>query len=115
MATRMPGETHRQPLTTWPREVVRATVLAYRAALAEGKLGAEAERAGMDAYVGAGGDPGRAAIDIFPIVSATARDHGEWFWRPVRERVERKEQHLRSSGLWPPPKGRRDWLPRRDG
>jgi hypothetical protein len=32
----MPGDTTRTPLRTWRRDVVRATVLAYRKAMGEG-------------------------------------------------------------------------------
>ena len=105
----MPGETHRIPLSTWRRELVRATVLAYRAAAGAGKLDPDAYAAARDAYIGAEGDPAQAPREVMQIVSAAARDHGEWFWRPVRERLEREERYWRRRGMWPPPKNPQDW------
>lgn len=107
----MTGETHRTPIRSWPREMVRATVLAYRAALGDGGLGPEAFQAAREAFIAAGGEPDRAPHDIPLMVSAAARDHGEWFWRPARERVDREERFWRSRGIWPLPLDRRAWPP----
>ncbi len=102
-------DTHRTVLTAWPRPLVVAVVLAYRRAMIEGGLDPEAYRAALAAYLAEGGDPERAPSDIPQIVAAASRDHGDWFWRPVRERIAREEAWWRARGIWPPPKDGRAW------
>ncbi|WP_270934430.1 hypothetical protein [Falsiroseomonas oryzae] len=99
----MPGDTHRTPLSHWSRDVARATVLAYRRGKADGLPEATCADLAGRAYVASGGDPGRVQGDLYRIISAAARDHGEWFWRPVRERLAREERYMRSIGMWRPP------------
>ena len=86
-----------------------AVVLAYRKAMADGGLDPEAYRAARDAFLAAGGDPERAPSEVPRIVSAAARDHGDWFWRPVRERIAREERWWKARSIWPPPKDRSRW------
>ncbi len=69
----------------------------------------EAYRAAADAFLAAGGDPEAAARDVPLIVSAVARDHPDWLYRPVRERIAREERWWKAQGVWPPPKDRREW------
>lgn len=99
----MPGETIRTPLTTWQRDLVRATVLAYRKAMGEGLTDAQAWPLTREAYLAAGGDPERAATEIPEMVTAAARDHGDWFWRPAHAYADRQDRYMRSIGMWPPP------------
>ena len=89
----MPHDTHRTPLTSWSRPVAVATVLACRNAMGAQPraMVAYAAVAGA-AFLAAGGDPQRAKRDVPRIVAAAARDHGEWFWRPSRERIAREER-----------------------
>ena len=101
----MPGETHRAPLSSWSRPVVVATVLAYRRSMGEQPRAPVADRAAEAAFLAAGGDPGLAARDVVLIVSAAARDHPDWFWRPSRERIAREGAAWKARGVWPPPKG----------
>jgi len=63
----------------------------------------------MAAFIAAGGEPAEAGRVVPEIVAAAARDHGEWFWRPVRERVEAEERYWRRRGIWPPPTTPTDW------
>jgi hypothetical protein len=100
------ADTTRTPLTRWPQEVARATALAYRKAAGEGLLGIDRFRPARDAFMAAGGDPAEAPSAVMEIVAAAARDHGEWFWRPSRLRVEAEERYWRGRGIWPPPMGR---------
>ena len=102
-------DTHQTLLTAWPRPLVAAVVLAYRRAMIEGGLDPEAYRVALAAYLAEGGDPEQAPSDIPRIVAAATRDHGGWFWRPVRERIAREEAWWRARGVWPPPANRRDW------
>ena len=102
-------DTQQTVRTAWPRPLVVAVVLAYRRAMIEGGLDPEAYRAALAAYLAEGGDPERAPSDIPQIVAAASRDHGDWFWRPVRERLAREEAWWRARGIWPPPKDRRAW------
>ena len=106
----MPGETHRVVLSSWSRPVVVATVLAYRASMGEQPRAAVADRDAEAAFLAAGGDPGLAKRDVPLIVSAAARDHPDWFWRPARERIAREERWWKTRGVWPPPKDRSAWL-----
>ena len=99
----MPGDTIRTPISTWNRDVFRATVLAYRQAMIEGRLDPVAAARACDAYVAAGGDPARASAEVMSHVAAAIRDHGAWFWRPVHERIAREEAALKKLGWWPPP------------
>jgi hypothetical protein len=107
----MPGDTTRTPLRTWRRDVVRATVLAYRKAMGEGLTDWQAGPGTLAAYLAAGGDPERAERDIPEMIAAAARDHGEWFWRPAQLRIEREERFWRRRGIWPPPMNRAEWPP----
>jgi len=102
---------HRLPMTTWPCELVRATVLAYRSAMAAGGLDPEATAAARAAYLAAGGDPAEIASAIHTIVAEVTRLRSEWFWRPVKARIEREDRWLRHIGLWPPPLDRSRWPP----
>ena len=102
-------DTQQTVRTAWPRPLVVAVVLAYRRAMIEGGLDPEASRAALAAYLAAGGDTAQAPSDIPSIVAAASRDHGDWFWRPVRERIAREEAWWRARGIWPPPKDRRAW------
>ena len=103
---------HSVPMSAWRREIARATVLAYRRAMVEHGFAQEAYFAGKAAYSAAGGDPERAERDVPMIAAAATRDHSEWFWRPVKARIERQERYLRSTGMWPPPLlDRRSWPP----
>jgi hypothetical protein len=104
----MPGDTTRTPLTTWRRDIVRATVLAYRAAKGEGATEAESHAAAKAAYLAAGGDPD-AAGPVYEIIAAAIRDHGEWFWRPLRRYMDRQERYMRTIGMWPPPMIAQTW------
>jgi hypothetical protein len=52
------------PPPTWRRDVVRATVLAYRKAMGEGLTDWQAGPGTLAAYLAAGGDPERAERDI---------------------------------------------------
>lgn len=103
------GNPHPLPLATWSREMVVGVVLAYRKAHAEGRGDVQAWIDARAAYVAAGGDPERAGVDMPLIVSAAIRDHAEWFWRPVKARVEREERYWRGCGIWPPPMNRAAW------
>ena len=105
----MPGETTRVPLSNWPREVVRATVLAYRKAMGEGLSDWQATPRVRAAYLAAGGDPTRMATDIPEMIAAAVRDHSEWFWRPARDYLDRQHRYMKSIGMWPPPKNWNAW------
>jgi hypothetical protein len=107
----MPGETTRTPLTRWSVEVARATVLAYRRAMGEGLDDWQSYPLTRAAYLAAGADPDAAPRAIPEIIAAAARDHGEWFWRPVRLRLDREERWLKACGIWPPPFNRSSWPP----
>lgn len=72
--------------------------MASAAGRPEGK-GAEAART----YVAAGGDPEQACSEHNRIVAATIRGHTDWFWRPVRARIERENRAWKARGIWPPP------------
>lgn len=98
----MPGETHRTPLSSWSRDVARATVLAYRAGKGDGADEAECARRAAEAFFAAGGDAARVKVDLYPIISAAARDHTEWFWRPAHAYAERRDRYMRFIGMWPP-------------
>lgn len=101
----MPGDTTRVSLKAWPRELVVATVLAYRKAMGDGLTDWEATPIVRAAYLAAGGDPeDKGAVP--EMVAAAARDHREWFWRPTRERIEREERDWKRRGIWPPPVSR---------
>lgn len=100
----MPGDTIRTPIASWNREIFRATVLAYRQAMIEGHLDPVASRRAHETYIAAGGDPRRAGEEVMTYLAAAIRDHGEWFWRPVRQRMAREEAAMRKLGWWPPPK-----------
>jgi hypothetical protein len=104
-----PVDTTRAPLTSWRRDVLRATVLAYRRAMGEGLTDWEAGPSVPAAFIAAGGQPELAPTQIPQMIAAAARDHGEWFWRPARERVAREERFWRSRGHWPPLMDRRTW------
>ena len=106
----MTGSTHRAPLTSWSRPVVVATVLAYRCSMGEQPWAPVADRAARAAFLAAGSDPELAARDVVLVVSAAARDHPDWFWRPARERIAREERWWKARGVWPPPKDRSAWL-----
>ncbi|SFK99408.1 hypothetical protein [Falsiroseomonas stagni] len=110
----MSANTTRTPLTRWSREVAKATVLTYRRAKGGGAEEQEAQQATRAAYLAAGGDPAEAGTSIPEIIGAAARDHGEWFWRPLAERLEREERWLKHCGIWPPPYNRALWPPMPD-
>ena len=57
---RMPNDTHRAPLTSWPRPVVVATVLAYRRSMGEQPRAPVADCAARAAFLAAGAGPDRA-------------------------------------------------------
>ena len=105
--------TDREPpsMERWPRELIRAVALAYRRAMAEGGLDPEAAAAAREAFLAAGGDPDEAGSAIYIIIAEVTRLHSEWFWRPVKARIERENRWLRHIGMWPPPKDRRKWPP----
>ena len=100
----MPGadDTHRTPMPAWPPTVVTAVVQAYRHSMGEQPWTTVADRAAHTAFLVAGGDPERAPHDVACIVSAAACDHGAWFWRPARARIEREERWWKERGTWPP-------------
>src|SRR3712207_2310252 len=104
-------DSHQPPMERWPREPVRAVALAYHRALAEGGLDPEATAAAREAYLVAGGDPDEIASAIHTIVAEVTRLHGEWFWRPVKARIERENRRLHHVALWPPPLDRSKWPP----
>lgn len=54
------------------------------------------------AYVAARGDPADKTA-IREMVAAAARDHKEWIWRPIRERIAREDRNRKRRGIWPPP------------
>jgi hypothetical protein len=93
----MPGDTTRVPLSNWLREVVRATVLAYRKAMGDGLTDWQATPPVRAAYLAAGGDPKRMATAIPGMIAAAARDHSEWFWRPARNHIARQRRCERSA------------------
>ena len=79
-------------LSSWPRSVVVAAVLAYRTSMGEQPESTVAYRAARDAFIAAGGDPNLAFIEVPQLIGAAARDHSDWFWRPANERIAREEQ-----------------------
>ncbi len=105
----MSANTTRIPLTRWSRDIVKATVLAYRRAKGEGLEEYAAQPLTRAAYLAAGGDPAEAGTAIPEMIGAAARDHSEWFWRPQNERLEREERWLKHCGMWPPPLNRALW------
>ncbi len=92
------------PLVGFQREQIRAAALAYRAAMTEGDSDGPAKQRAISAYIAAGGNAETAFKDVTRIIASVASDHGEWFWRPVWERLEREEYAMRKLGWWPPPK-----------
>lgn len=105
----MPGNPHPIPLATWSRPMVIGVVMAYRTAHANGLGDVAAWEAARTAYVAAAGALERSPTDMPLIVSAAIRDHCDWFWRPVRARVEREERYWRGRGILPPPMNRATW------
>lgn len=91
------------PLVGLQQEQIRAAALAYRTAMTEGEQDAPAMRRAIAAYVAAGGGRDTAAADARRIVASVSTEHGEWFWRPVRERLAREEYAMRKLGWWPGP------------
>lgn len=78
------ADTHRTPLASWSRPVV--VVLAYRPSMGKQPRATVAER---------------AAHDIPLMISAAARDHSEWFWRPSRERIAHEERSWKGRVICP--------------
>lgn len=105
----MPADNIRTPLTTWSRDLVRATVVAYRRAKGEGATEAESHAAGRAAYIAAGGDPAAAPRVCMEMVAAAAREHSEWFWRPLQHYMDRRDRYMRSIRMWPPPLNWNAW------
>jgi hypothetical protein len=105
----MPHDAHRTPLTSWSRPVVAATVLACRDSMGAQPRAMVAHAAAEAAFLAAGGDPKLAKRDVPLIVSAAVRDHGDWFWRPCRERIAREEAWWKARGVRPPPMDRSAW------
>ncbi len=105
------ADTHRTPLSSWPRPVAVATVLAYRACMGERGEAMPAFKAGWRPSSRPAAIPAarRAARGVPLIVSAAARDHPDWLYRPARKRIAREEAWWRARDVWPPPKSRRDW------
>jgi peptidoglycan/xylan/chitin deacetylase (PgdA/CDA1 family) len=103
----MPAETAR--LSNWRREVVVATVQAYRRATGEGLTDWQAGPLTRAAYLGAGGDPEAANTAIPAIIGAAARDYPDWFWRPAHAYADRRDRYMRSIGMWPPPLNWNAW------
>ena len=91
----MPGDTTRIPLSNWRREVVRATVLAYRKAMGEGLTDWQATPHVLAADLAAGGDPERMATDIPEMVA--------------RDRLDRQHRYMKAIGKWPPPMNWNAW------
>lgn len=98
-------------LTVWLRELVRATVLTYRSAKGEGLQETDCYRRARKTYVAASGTPESAPYEVMLMVAAAARDHPDWFWKPLEERLAREECFWRSRGIWSPPKNRAEWPP----
>lgn len=87
----------------FPREQLRAVVLAYRTVMAEGYGAGPAGEAAKAAYLAHGGDPAQALREPGWMIATVATQHGEWFWRPVKARLEHEEAALRWAGQWPGP------------
>ncbi|MBB3900112.1 hypothetical protein [Roseococcus suduntuyensis] len=98
------------PLAGIQQNQIRAAARAYRAAMTEGDSDGPARRRAITAYIAAGGNTETAFTDVARIIARVASDHGEWFWRPVMERLEREEYAMRKLGWWPGP---RAWDERR--
>ena len=84
-------------------------MLAYRRALGEQPRAPVADRAARAAFIAAGGDPALAGQDVPRIIAAASAEHGDWFWRPARERIAREEAWWKARGIWPPPLNRSAW------
>ena len=89
--------------------VARATVSAYRDAMGRGEPQEACFAAAKAACVAVGGDPGALGDAAMRMVTAASIEHGEWFYAPVRRRLEHEERHLRALGCWPPPLDRKKW------
>jgi hypothetical protein len=94
-------------ISSWSRPVVVATVCAYRRSMGEQDRAPIADKAAVAAFIAAGGDPARAAEDVPAIIAAATQEHGTWFWRPARERLERQERAWKARGIWPSSLGAR--------
>jgi hypothetical protein len=76
---------------------LRAVALAYRAAMGEGLMHGPAYQRAVAAYLRFGGTPDDASHDVPGVIASVVAQHGEWFWRPVQERLAREEAALRAA------------------
>jgi hypothetical protein len=90
-------------LDTFRLPRLRAVALAYRAAMGEGLMDEPAYQRAVAAYLRFGGTRDDATREVPGMIASVAAQHGEWFWRPVQERLGREKAALEAAGWWPGP------------
>ncbi|MBU8538263.1 hypothetical protein [Falsiroseomonas tokyonensis] len=99
------------PVTTWPRELLLTTILAYRNAHGAGLPEGDCVTLAVNAYLGAGGNPDLAQRAPLQMIASISGRHPEWFWRPAHRRMEREARFWKARRQWPPPLNRSTWPP----
>ena len=90
---------HGIPLDHWPREMVIACVRAYQHTAVNGGTALDGWNAAEKVYLEMGGtaeDPFREAKNI---LEAVQRDHPDWFWKPIREWLDKWNAYWKRLGI----------------